>query len=403
MDLNTILIILGILALVILIAHGLWSSRREKTHFFKNANTFTRDGRIEQVNTNVTDKQTDPLTGLPIQQAGQLHGQQQPLTAQIEQPSLSQISQQTQPIQQGLDFEAYDVTADKVSVEPLSASATDNSAEVSLEQAVNEIKITLPNQSQAEKAEPVYYDMSSSSRANTAHQSTYSSPSTSYQYHQPTPTNTQQADLAYRSIADIEASLGEEGVNLSSQVLREQLATASLQGRSGANSATAQTTLNHSYDEPQPLVDTQQNQQSQSTKATSNHQAQDFIVLYVVAPENREFNGTHLAQALEELGFVYSDEGIFNRHLDTMASPVLYSVANIHQPGTFDLNTMADFSTIGVAIFMQLTGNANDRVNFIYLCQDAKNLADKLAGYVLDEQQELFTEQTKASYLARLN
>lgn len=398
MDLNTILIILGILALVILIAHGLWSSRREKTHFFKNANTFTRDGRVEQNVNDINTKQSDPLMAMPVQQAGQLHQQQQPLTAQIETQTAE--TDQAYPIQQGLDFEAN--ISEPAERFDEAVSPRPSHQEVSLEQAVNEIKITLPNPPQAEKAEPVYYDMSSSPRANTAHQASYSSPSPTYQYQQANTTQTQQSDLAYRSIADIEASLGEEGVNLSSQVLREQLATASLQGKSGANNTTAQTGLNQTYEEPQPLEEKQQNV-AQACQATTNQQAQDFIVLYVVAPENREFNGGHLAQALEELGFVYSDEGIFNRHLDTMASPVLYSVANIHQPGTFDLNNMTDFSTIGVAIFMQLTGNANDRVNFIYLCQDAKNLADKLAGYVLDEQQELFTEQTKANYLARLN
>ena len=42
MDLNTILIILGVAALIALVAHGLWSNRREKSKYFKNAGTFNR-------------------------------------------------------------------------------------------------------------------------------------------------------------------------------------------------------------------------------------------------------------------------------------------------------------------------------------------------------------------------
>ena len=52
MDLNTILIILGVVALIALVAHGLWSNRREKSKYFKNATTFnrtfTQDNRTQQ-------------------------------------------------------------------------------------------------------------------------------------------------------------------------------------------------------------------------------------------------------------------------------------------------------------------------------------------------------------------
>lgn len=393
MDLNTILIILGILALVILVAHGLWSSRREKTQFFKNANTFTRDGRIEQTTALSVDKQADPLTAVPIQQANQLHNQEQFLQQ-------TDIINEPQPVQQGLNF-------DEIHEDTTHPSHIENNAELSLEQQVNEIKITLPQQNkQPQSTDSVYYDMSPSRSVEQttptkqeAQSSRYVTNYANTTHYQTNHNENNSSDLAHCSIADIEAALGEESVNLSSPSLREQLAEASLQ--------TTKTTYTEDKDPAVSLngtnISSQQPEKVETNKEPPTQPQQDFIVLYVVAPENRVFNGTHLAQALEELGFVYSEEGIFNRHLDTLASPVLYSVANIHQPGTFDLHTMADFSTIGVAIFMQLSGTTKDRVNFIYLCQDAKNLADRLNGYVLDENQELFNEQTKTTYLARLN
>lgn len=50
MDLNTILIILGVIALIALVVHGLWSNRREKSKYFKNANAFNRTFKSEEVN-----------------------------------------------------------------------------------------------------------------------------------------------------------------------------------------------------------------------------------------------------------------------------------------------------------------------------------------------------------------
>ena len=50
MDLNTILIILGVIALIALVVHGLWSNRREKSKYFKNANVFNRTFKSEEIN-----------------------------------------------------------------------------------------------------------------------------------------------------------------------------------------------------------------------------------------------------------------------------------------------------------------------------------------------------------------
>ena len=51
MDLNTILIILGGIALIALVVHGLWSNRREKSKYFKSANAFNRTSKCGEVNT----------------------------------------------------------------------------------------------------------------------------------------------------------------------------------------------------------------------------------------------------------------------------------------------------------------------------------------------------------------
>lgn len=61
MDLNTILIILGVVALIALVAHGLWSNRREKSKYFKNATTFNRTFTQDQ-RTQVQQEPSDPVS-----------------------------------------------------------------------------------------------------------------------------------------------------------------------------------------------------------------------------------------------------------------------------------------------------------------------------------------------------
>ena len=85
MDLNTILIILGVAALIALVAHGLWSNRREKSKYFKNAGTFNRASTPASIQERSTPHQPAPERAsataphsAPIHQAV-LKAQQQPL------------------------------------------------------------------------------------------------------------------------------------------------------------------------------------------------------------------------------------------------------------------------------------------------------------------------------------
>lgn len=48
MDLNAILIILGVIALIILVAHGIWSNRCEKSQYFENSKPLLERVRIRE-------------------------------------------------------------------------------------------------------------------------------------------------------------------------------------------------------------------------------------------------------------------------------------------------------------------------------------------------------------------
>ncbi|QGM80313.1 cell division protein ZipA [Otariodibacter oris] len=138
-------------------------------------------------------------------------------------------------------------------------------------------------------------------------------------------------------------------------------------------------------------------QQNENESDNSN-----IISLYVVAAEGQQFQGNDIVQSLEALGFHYGEYQIFHRHLDNMTSPVLFSVANMMQPGVFDLNTMDQFSTVGLVFFMYLPSAGNDLVNLRLMIRTVERFAESMDGFILDENRQLFDENAREDYLLRV-
>lgn len=136
----------------------------------------------------------------------------------------------------------------------------------------------------------------------------------------------------------------------------------------------------------------------QNTQAVDNN----IITLFVVAPQGGHFNGLAVVQQLEALGLQYGEYHIFHRYIDNVDSPVLFSVANMMQPGVFEMHNIDQFATIGLVFFMQLPSPTNDLANLRIMINTAESLAKSLGGFVLDENQQLFDDNTRQQYLLRV-
>ena len=131
----------------------------------------------------------------------------------------------------------------------------------------------------------------------------------------------------------------------------------------------------------------------------------DMITFYVVSAEGYQFEGEHVVECLEALGFEYGEYNIFHRHkhLGNSNSPVIFSVANMMQPGVFDLNNLKDFSTIGLVLFMHLPTDGNLQTNLRLMLQCTERLASALNGFVLNDRHEIFDENARIEYLKRVS
>lgn len=125
---------------------------------------------------------------------------------------------------------------------------------------------------------------------------------------------------------------------------------------------------------------------------------QDVYVVNLVARPNQQFSGNDLKRVLADAGFNFGDMDIYHRHqTPTGQGEPLFSLINMVKPGTFNPNTMAEFSTPGVSLFMQLPKPGMAKNYFNFMVQTAEHMAEDLEGLVLDAHREPISPD----YLAR--
>ncbi|HCU65124.1 MAG TPA: cell division protein ZipA [Rheinheimera sp.] len=143
----------------------------------------------------------------------------------------------------------------------------------------------------------------------------------------------------------------------------------------------------------------QMDEQQQQAEPVTN----EVLILYVLMPEGQDINGAMLLPSLLTLGFKYGEMNIFHRHQDSAGSgEVLFSLANMFNPGTFDLEEMDKLQTRGLSLFMTLPGPGEALQNFNLMHSAAKKLAEEFGGQVLDGQRSMLTVQTVRHYVERI-
>lgn len=119
------------------------------------------------------------------------------------------------------------------------------------------------------------------------------------------------------------------------------------------------------------------------------------VAITVMAREGQRFAGADLWRWLQSLDLEHGEMGIFHRRErgKSRRVPPLYSVANVVKPGTFDPEAMAEMTTPGVAMFLQLPGPDDPGAAFEEMIRAARKLAEGLNGVVCDDTRSTLTGQ----------
>ena len=134
---------------------------------------------------------------------------------------------------------------------------------------------------------------------------------------------------------------------------------------------------------------------SDSERSAAPRPPETVFSLLVTAPTSVPFRGPVLLGALAVAKLEFGDMQIFHRtEMVDGRERILFSLANIREPGTFDLSAMDDFTTEGLALFMQVPGGVDAGRAFDAMIESARILADHLDGHICDARRSALTQQT---------
>ncbi|MHA7817434.1 MAG: cell division protein ZipA [Pseudohaliea sp.] len=121
----------------------------------------------------------------------------------------------------------------------------------------------------------------------------------------------------------------------------------------------------------------------------------EVFILHVIAKDPAGFRGDDILQILLACDLRFGDMDFFHRHEQAAGrGAIQFSVANMMQPGVFDIDRMSELSTPGLLFFVTLPGPEDMMKAFDYMLETAQAVARNLGGEVLDESRSALTRQS---------
>ena len=319
-DLRLILIVVGAIAIIALLLHGLWTSRKERSSVFRDRPHKRLKQRDEHDDENLSDDDEEGVGEVRVRNERPSHQEPRFDTIREPQPEAPQKPAPTQPVRQP----AARPVAPQPESDPLLAPA--------------------PQPKPQPRPEPVPQQPAES----------------------PFIPQSIQADPLL-DLDPLEAAQPEPAYQAEPEPEPEVIAA------------------------PEPA------------KAPANKPKEAVLVLHVAAHSGGELNGEALLQGILQAGFQFGEMNIFHRHLSPAGSgPVLFSLANMVKPGSFNPDGMTEFSTPGISIFMMVPSYGDAHQNFKLMLQSAQRIADDVGGVVLDDERRMMTPQKLETYKARI-
>ncbi|HIF51036.1 MAG TPA: cell division protein ZipA [Thiotrichaceae bacterium] len=160
----------------------------------------------------------------------------------------------------------------------------------------------------------------------------------------------------------------------------------------GKQESELETEVDSSPDEPEVKLELEE---IEAEIPEGNQTNQDILVMYITSPSHISFNGLSISKAADEVGMIYGHMNIFHHFGPGKlhSGQPLFSLANMHEPGSFDLGRMSDLKTKGLAMFMYSPASIDASVVFELFLNTTQRLAELLGGVVRTSDNELLNNK----------
>lgn len=126
------------------------------------------------------------------------------------------------------------------------------------------------------------------------------------------------------------------------------------------------------------------------------------VALTIMAADSQMFTGRAVRQALEKQEMRFGDMQIYHRYSVNNSRQILFSVANILDPGTLLPDQLISMKTPGLLMFARLPGPINGLAVFDSMLDTAQELTAYLGGILCDEKREPITDMHLESVRNRI-
>ncbi|KAA3633324.1 MAG: hypothetical protein DWQ08_02060 [Proteobacteria bacterium] len=116
-----------------------------------------------------------------------------------------------------------------------------------------------------------------------------------------------------------------------------------------------------------------------------------FAIINICGEGDRQFKGQEVLRAVEGSGMRYGDLKVFHGP-DSANGEALYSLANMVKPGFFELDKMKEFSTPGLTMFMSVPRCASPADVFTRMAYVAGKISNQLGGVMLDQKKQMLDD-----------
>lgn len=124
-----------------------------------------------------------------------------------------------------------------------------------------------------------------------------------------------------------------------------------------------------------------------TSNSTVQYDIDNYIILQLMAPPQRPFQGYELIQTLTSTGFHYGKMNIFHFYADPLnKKELLFSLASAIEPGTFDLDNIGEIICPGLCLFMPICNVKSAVTAFDLMWETVQTLAQDLDGVLCDKQ-----------------